>query len=94
MSEALKAVRNINDYLFVASEHLDYQPFLKHVESPVGDYIEFMDCIIWDSENDGRSWDISIDDYEPLGPYLVKEIATILESLENTVNTVKQIKWT
>jgi hypothetical protein len=45
-------------------------------------YIKFLGVQIWNSEDDYREWDESIQDHEPLEPYLRKEINKVLDKLQ------------
>tara|TARA_R110002111_G_scaffold258627_1_gene327887 strand:- start:337 stop:609 length:273 start_codon:yes stop_codon:yes gene_type:complete len=48
-------------------------------------YIKFLGAQIWNSEDDYREWDESTQDYEPLEPYLRKEINKTLANLKGLV---------
>jgi hypothetical protein len=47
--------------------------------------VKFLGVRIWDSEDDLREWDDIKDDYEPLEPYLRKEMNKVLDKLRGVV---------
>ena len=48
-------------------------------------YVKFLGVQIWNSEDDYREWGESTQDYEPLEPYLRKEINKTLANLKGLV---------
>ncbi len=95
MSEARKAVKEINDKLFMdCTQQLveaDYFWYLEYVETPVGDYIKYMGQYIWDSENDYREW---VDEYnqEPLETYLVREMNKMFKVFKGQMKVLGGLK--
>lgn len=82
-------IKILNYKLFESDyyEH-DYFSYLKYVESPIGDYIEYMGHCIWDSENDYRD---RIDDetQEPLDTYLIKQIKLISDIAKRSAKVLE-----
>ncbi len=80
----------LNYKLFESDYYEDhYFGYLKYVESPIGDYIEYMGCCIWDSENDPRDW-IDDENQEPLDTYLIKQIKLISDIAKQSAKVLEE----
>lgn len=82
-------VKDLNDKLFGsdAYEH-DYFQYLELVETPIGDYVKYMGCYLWDSENDYRDW-IGEEEQEPLKEFLIKEMNKVQRIVASSVATLE-----
>lgn len=75
--EVTKVVEEMNEAIFAADiAPEDYIRYLEYIKSPIGEYIKYMGCFIWDSENDYREW-INDDEQEPLKAYLLSQMSLI-----------------
>lgn len=89
MSEALKAVKYLNDKLFNEPvSDMDYFQYLELVCTPIGDYIKYMGCYIWDSENDPREWDEEGENQEPLEQYLIKQMVIVNKVIKKSIRVL------
>lgn len=88
MSEVQEVVYDINNKLLMEAEsEADYFSYLEFVSTPIGDYIKYMGCCIWDSENDPREW---IDEYnrESLEAYLIQEMDKVFEVVKGQLKVL------
>lgn len=89
MREAVKAVKYLNEKLFNESvSDMDYFQYLELVCTPIGDYIKYMGCYIWDSENDPRGWDEEGEYQENLEQYLIKQLVEINKVVKKSLRTL------
>ena len=88
-SEVRQVVVELNEVLFGSEyyEH-DYFQYLELVETPIGDYVKYMGCYLWDSENDYREW---INDNEQISirDHLIQEMGKLQEVVQNTLKVLK-----
>lgn len=86
--EAAKVVEEMNEAIFAADiTPEDYIRYLEYIKTPIGDYIKYMGCYIWDSENDYREW-INDDEQEPLKAYLLDQMCLITRAVYKSMNAV------
>ena len=84
-----ETIKELNEKLFMCDFYEnDYFSYLKFIESPIGDYIEYMGLCIWDSENDPRDW-IDEDTQESIESFLVKEIQKISKIARYTAKALE-----
>lgn len=87
--EVVKVVEEMNEAIFAAEiVPEDYVRYLELIRTPIGDYIKYMGCYIWDSENDYREW-INDDEQEPLKAYLLSQMSLIKRAVYKTMIAVE-----
>lgn len=87
--EVTKVVEEINEAIFEADiTPEDYVRYLELVKSPIGDYVKYMGCYLWDSENDYREW-INDDEQQSLKVYLLDQMALLERAIHKSIRATK-----
>ena len=85
-----ETVARINEKMFYSelSEHC-YFKYLEYVETPSGDYVNYMGNYLWDSENDPREW-VNDDEQESLESYLIKEVRKVNKVVQESLRLLEK----
>lgn len=69
-------------------EETAFFPYLKHTTTPIGDYIEYLDVCLWDSEND--PWEI-LEQPEAFEAFLIEAIKEVQRTVNLTVKVLEGV---
>lgn len=96
MENVVEIVKEMNEALFHSecAEH-DYMHYLELVQTPIGDYVKYMGCYIWDSENDYRDYILDengdpIDEQEPLKEYIFNQMSLIKRTIYKSMLAIEK----
>lgn len=70
-------------------EETAFFPYLKHTTTPIGDYIEYLDVCLWDSEND--PWEM-LEQPEAFEAFLIEAIKDIQETVAKTLQILEGVE--
>jgi len=90
--EALKVVEDLNNESWIDDiAHYHWIPFSFEADGTFS-YIKFMGVIVWDSDNDGRDYDVNKigeeDEKIPLRDYIIKESKKITKHLKKRMKLI------
>ena len=66
-------------------EETAFFPYLKHTTTPIGDYIEYLDVCLWDSEND--PWEVT-----ESAEFLIEAIKEVQRTVSLTVKVLEGVE--
>jgi hypothetical protein len=79
MEKALESVRELNHEMFEL--HGPSETHFKYITDGGTETITFYDMFVWNSELDYRRFDEKKNEYEPLIPFLKKEVNRLIDDL-------------
>ena len=81
MEKYIKIIQTLNEELDEKMKTFDHGFYFSYSTEGYIHMIEFMNELLWDSENEGRKFDKEKNEYEPLMPYIKRKFNDYVDEL-------------